>query len=153
MNSDYLRFSKIIYGFVFVLLSSCIAVKPVEVTGIDNFKSLNTLSDPEIRFDLGIKNPNNYGVLVKKMDLILYSGEARLAGIELLNKTKVHGKQTVALPVVLKPSLDAITALLKSEMSNLVRGKVNQQMELRGKLVMKKFLFTKSVNLKESVRF
>jgi len=128
-------------------------VKPVQVTRVENFKSINTLSDPELTFDLGVQNPNKFGVTVSGMEMSLFNGDSKLVGVRLMQKSRIPGNRTVSLPVSMKPTLSSISALFKSEISNWTKGKGSQKMELRGTIVMKKFIFTRKIKLKEPVRF
>lgn len=138
---------------IIVLFSSCAGVKPVNIKDVGNVRSLNVLSNPEITFDLKVENPNKFGVTVSRINLDLYNSESKLVEINLLEKTKVGKFSEVTLPVSMKPSIETIKSLLKSEMNNLVRGKVNQKMEISGELVMKKFIFRRKIKIKEAISF
>ena len=135
------------------VFSSCTSIKPVQIKDISNIKSINTLTNPELSFDLTVENPNNFNIIISRVNLDLYNDESKLVGINLIEKTKVYSQQDVTLPLIMKPSMEMINKLLKSEFDNLVRGNVNQKMEIRGELVMKKFIFSKRIKIKEAVRF
>jgi len=148
---------KITSGFyvflIAIIFSSCSGIKPVVVKNISNIKSENTFKNPELTFELTVENPNKYNVTISRMNLDLYNGETSLVAINLVEKTKISKFQSVVVPVSMKPSMETINTLLKSELNNLVRGKVNQKMEIRGELVIKKFIFSKKIKLKEAVKF
>ena len=48
---------------------SCGILKPVTVKGISNFKTVNTGTSPEFRFDLSLYNPNKFSVTIKTLDV------------------------------------------------------------------------------------
>ena len=136
----------------FLSLSSCIVVKPVQVTNIDNFRTEKVLTKPELLFDVSIQNPNNFGVRVSELGVNLFVGDRNVIGLNIVNSIKVQRKNSVNIPVTLHPSINDIASLLNSEFNNLISGKSNQKMEIRGEIVMKKFIFTKRIKIKESFK-
>jgi hypothetical protein len=134
------------------ILASCISLKPVLVTSVENFRTANVLSKPELLFDVTVQNPNKYGVRVKQMGINLFVGERNMIGLNMMNPIKIQRISTISIPIVLHPSVNDITSLLGSEFSNFIGGKSNQKLEVRGEIVMKKFIFTRKIQLRESIK-
>jgi LEA14-like dessication related protein len=56
--------------YCLICLSSCISLKPVEFQGIDSFQIIDqTDTTANVDIEVKIKNPNNYKLVVKKVDL------------------------------------------------------------------------------------
>jgi LEA14-like dessication related protein len=62
---------KYIFPLFFLLfMASCISLKPVEFQGIESFQLINmTDTTAEVDVLVKIKNPNNYKLVIKKVDL------------------------------------------------------------------------------------
>jgi LEA14-like dessication related protein len=53
-----------------IFISSCISVKPVEFQGIESFQIMDqTDTSANVDIMVKIKNPNNYKLVIKKVDL------------------------------------------------------------------------------------
>ena len=88
--------SRVTYLLLAMLIfSSCSIIKPVSVTSVGNFKTVNPLSRPEIRFDVGLRNPNNFSVTIEKMDIGISSGGPVLAKVSLLEGIRVSKRSSL----------------------------------------------------------
>jgi len=135
-----------------VLFSSCGLIKPISVTSVGNFTTVNPLLRPEFRFDVGLKNPNSFGVTIDKMEIGLSTGGPVLAKISMLQGTQITKKETMMVPVALSPSINEISKLFSSGIDALLSGKNDNQFEVRGEIVIRKFIFRKRYQIKESIR-
>lgn len=130
---------------------SCSSIQPVVISGIGSIKTQNILTNPEITFDLGVKNPNRYGVTVKRMSLNISLGDSIVAGINIPKKTKIAGHSSVDIPIVMKPSMSSFTNMAVSGFKNIFSRKGNTNLELRGEIIISKFIFTKKIKFKEKI--
>ncbi|MDQ3050029.1 MAG: LEA type 2 family protein [Bacteroidota bacterium] len=135
-----------------LLLSSCGIIKPISVISVENFKTENVFTKPEFRFDVGIRNPNNFSVTIQKMELGVSVAGPEFATISLMEGIRVTKRDTMIIPVSLFPSITEISSLFSSGINAFLSGKENQLFELRGELVIRKFIFRKRYKIKESIR-
>lgn len=49
-----------VFAIIPLLLSSCLTLKPVEVTKIENFRTDLNTENPVVLFDVRVKNPNKF---------------------------------------------------------------------------------------------
>ena len=135
-----------------LIFSSCGFIKPVAVTSVGNFKTVNPLLRPEIRFEVGLYNPNNFSVTIEKMEVGLSLGGPVLGTITTLEGTSITKKESILVPLSLAPSLTDISTLLNSGISEMLAGTSSQQLEVKGQVVIKKFFFRRRYEIKESIR-
>lgn len=133
-----------------VISSSCISLKPVEVSGIGNFRTDLNLNEPAILFDVNLKNPNHYGVTLSSMGVSLKMTGKTLAELSVSGKTRIARLEKTSVPVVLKPSLNDIKNMAASGFSDLLSGK-KQSLTVEGELVVSKFLIRKKLHFKEEI--
>lgn len=136
-----------------LFLSSCSLIKPVSITEIGNFKTITSGSDPKIKFDAGIKNPNRFGVTVQKMNIGLSYGGPAVATISIMENTRIKGNSDMVLPVELSPSIKDISEIFSSGVGSFISGSTRPDFEIQGEIVIRKFIFRKRYNIKESIRF
>jgi LEA14-like dessication related protein len=141
----YLLFSMLIF-------SSCGFIKPVTITGVSNFRTVSTNTKPEFRFDLALQNPNNFGVTLRKMEIGISMGEPVLAKISMLEGTRITKKEPVLVPVALSPSLDELSGLFKKGVDEFLFGKNDQQLQIRGEIIIRKFIFSRKYQIRETVK-
>ncbi len=135
-----------------ILLSSCNIIKPVTFSDIGNFKTVNPLSDPKIKFDAGIKNPNRFGVTIQKMEIGLSYGGPSIATISMLENTRINGNANMIVPIELSPSIKDITSLFSSGINSFLNGDKNRDFQVQGEIIVRKFIFRKRYRIKESIR-
>ncbi|HMT27762.1 MAG TPA: LEA type 2 family protein [Bacteroidia bacterium] len=135
-----------------LFFSSCTSIQPVMISGVHNFTTGNLVSNPEIKFDLGVKNPNSFGVTVKRMSVNVLLSDSVVAGINIPVKTKIGAQSTIDIPITLKPSVSSLTQMAMSGFKNLFSSKSNSNMELKGEIVIRKFIFTKKIKISEKIK-
>jgi len=138
---------------IIILFSSCASIQPVKVSGVKNFKTADLLSNPKLNFDLGIKNPNKFGVTVKRMGIDVYMGDSVLTGVKIPAKTRIAAHSDVQIPVSLNPSVNSIAAMALGGFKNLFSGSGKSEIDVRGEIVMRKFIFTKKIKIDEKIKF
>lgn len=133
------------------LISSCSLIKPVYVTSVGNFTTVNPLSRPEIRFDVGLQNPNNYTVVIEKMEIGISMGGPVLATVSLLEGTPLTKKENILVPVALVPTTNDISKMFNSGVEAFLNGTLERKMQVEGEITIKKFIFRRKYKLKESI--
>jgi LEA14-like dessication related protein len=85
-----------IYFYFFALTiftSSCLSFKPIEFQGIESMDMINqTDTTAEVDLKVKIKNPNNYKLLIKKIQLDAYLNKKLIGKINHLEKLTVPKK-------------------------------------------------------------
>ena len=139
-------------ALVTLLFTSCFNIKPVVVSGINNFKTANLFSEPELTFDLGVKNPNKFGVTVKRMGINITLSGSDLAGINIPLKTRIASQSSVTVPITLKPSVSSISNMAIGGFKNIFSGTGGQTLEFSGEIVISKFIFNKKIKFREKIK-
>ena len=129
---------------VMLTSSGCLNLKVPQVTGISKFRLSDITKDTRIQFDVGIRNPNTFGVTLKSMKAELFLADSSIAGIGIDRKTRLAANQQVDLPFSVQPKLNALPQLGILGITQLFK-KDNKQVSLRGELKIRKFIFTKKV--------
>ena len=135
-----------------LLFTSCSSIKPVAITGVKNFRTGNNPAKPEFTFDLGISNPNNFGVTVQRMGVNVYVGDSAIAGVNIPGKTKITRNEKIQVPVTIKPSLQTLTGILMAGVTSLFSNVKDQEMEIKGEIVIRKFIFTRKIKIREAIK-
>lgn len=153
-SKNIFKASHTFYCFsIFILCTSCASIQPVKFTGVKNFKTADLLSDPKMNFDLGINNPNKFGVTVARMGIDIYMGDSVITGVKIPAKTRIAANQDVQIPVSLNPSVKSIANMALGGFKNLFSGSGKSEIELKGEIVMRKFIFTKKIKISEKIKF
>lgn len=129
---------------VMLTSSGCLNLKVPQVTGISKFRLSDITKDTRIQFDVGIRNPNTFGVTLKSMKAELFLADSSIAGIGIDRKTRLAANQQVDLPFSVQPKLNALPQLGILGITQLFK-KDNKKVSLRGELKIRKFIFTKKV--------
>jgi LEA14-like dessication related protein len=132
---------KLCYSFLLSLLlcfQACAPLKPPTISGISNFNTSQLISsNPQIKFDILVNNPNKIGVKLQKLDLNLYLNDEIIFSNHTVGEKKIVASGSTLLPFTIEPNIDDIPKLLKGAKGTAgVKGK--------GSITVKKFLFKKS---------
>jgi hypothetical protein len=146
-------YSCLIYGFILLTFSSCILIKPVKLTHVSNFHFTNNITQPEFQFDIGILNPNGFGVNLTKMELDVTAGGPSLAKVSVREKTKLTPKESVLIPVVLRPSIKDMTTIFKNGLTDFFSDQQSKHVMIKGEFVIRKFIFTRKFRFTEKMNF
>ncbi len=133
-----------ILAVVMLTSSGCLNLKVPQVTGISKFRLSDITKDTRIQFDVGLRNPNTFGVTLKSMKAELFLADSSIAGIGIDRKTRLAANQHVDLPFSVQPKLTALPQLGILGITQLFK-KDNKKVSLRGELKIRKFIFTKKV--------
>lgn len=133
-----------ILAVVMLTSSGCLNLKVPQVTGISKFRLSDITKDTRIQFDVGIRNPNTFGVTLKSMKAELFLADSSITGIGIDRKTRLAANQHVDLPFSVQPKLNALPQLGILGITQLFK-KDNKKVSLRGELKIRKFIFTKKV--------
>lgn len=145
-----LRYWLVIPVLLSVISVSCVSLKPIEVSGIGNFRTDLNVNEPAVLFDVKLKNPNGYGVTLRTMGVSLKIADKTLAELSVSGKTRIARLEKTSVPVVLKPSLNDIKNMATSGFSDLLSGK-KQSLTVEGELVVSKFFIRKKLHFKEKI--
>src|SRR4030095_6662318 len=149
MNNSFLKMMIILFA---LSVSSCSIIKPVTVTGVSDFHTVNRGTEPEIWFNLELINPNNFTVTIKKVDIGISMGDQTLVSSKIIEETQITKKEKTLVTGALKPSAESMAALFKSGIDGFLSGKQNQ-FQVTGEILIKKFIFTRKYPVKESIKF
>ncbi|HMU77934.1 MAG: LEA type 2 family protein [Bacteroidetes bacterium] len=133
-----------ILAVVVLTSSGCLNLKMPQVTGISKLRLSDITKDTRIQFDVGLRNPNAFGVTLKSMKAELFLADSSIAGIGVDRKTRLAANQHVDLPFSVQPKLTALPQLGILGITQLFK-KDNKKISLRGELKVRKFIFTKKV--------
>mgnify|MGYP002351224966 CR=1 FL=1 len=133
-----------ILAVVVLTSSGCLNLKMPQVTGISKLRLSDITKDTRIQFDVGLRNPNAFGVTLKSMKAELFLADSSIAGIGVDRKTRLAANQHVDLPFSVQPKLTALPQLGILGITQLFK-KDNKKILLRGELKVRKFIFTKKV--------
>ena len=147
MKKAFLNFLIILFAG---LVSSCSIIKPVTVTGISDFHTMNRGEEPEIWFNLQLNNPNNFAVTIKKVDIGISMGEHTLVRSSILEETEITRKEKSMVTVALKPSAEKMAEIFKAGVNGILSGK-KDQFQITGEIQVKKFIFTRKYQVKEMI--
>lgn len=120
-----------------LLLSACVAVQPVTVTDVNNFRVEDVLSgSPKISFDILIHNPNGYGLTLKEFKSTAFMNEKLITDIYLEKKIHIAANSDITIPLKSSPSI-------KDIISTYLSGHFNGDVRVDGYIIVSKFLFRK----------
>ena len=92
---------------------SCISFKPIEFQGIESMEMVSqTDSTAEVDLKVKIKNPNNYKLLIKKIDLDAYLNKKLIGKINHAEKLLVPRKSENSYLIRLKTDMAQLQKLL-----------------------------------------
>ncbi|MBL0343444.1 MAG: LEA type 2 family protein [Bacteroidetes bacterium] len=152
-SSDRIAISLICKLFLLItLFGSCSTFQPLVITEVKNFKTANLLTNPEILFDLQVKNPNKFGVTIKRMGLNVLLAETSIATVEIPGKRKIKGATVVSLPIAIKPSASSLTIIAVSGFMDIFSGKEDKKLDLSGEILIRKFIFARKIKIQESIK-
>lgn len=140
----FMRAITFILAVVVLTSSGCLNLKMPQVTGISKLRLSDITKDTRIQFDVGLRNPNAFGVTLKSMKAELFLADSSIAGIGVDRKTRLAANQHVDLPFSVQPKLTALPQLGILGITQLFK-KDNKKISLRGELKVRKFIFTKKV--------
>lgn len=121
---------------IFLFLTSCITLKPVEVKNVDNLQLTVMTSQPAVQFDVNIHNPNNFGLTLKEFQSTAFLGDKRLTDIFISKKLRIGANSDVSIPLQTQPSLNDVAGMLLS-------GNSSKDVKVDGYLTVRKFIFKK----------
>jgi LEA14-like dessication related protein len=96
-----------------IFTSSCLSFKPIEFQGIESMEMINqTDSTAEVDLKVKIKNPNNYKLLIKKIDLDAYLNKKLIGKINHVEKLNIPKKSENSYIIRLKADMAQLQKLV-----------------------------------------
>jgi LEA14-like dessication related protein len=133
----------IIAFIILVAFSSCFTIKPVEFKRTENFALGSNNKSPLVTFGIVFFNPNKFGCTISDIESE-GSINSRLvfnAGVD--TKVKAKGRSEVSFPVTANLAKMELSQLLGTGL-NLLLNDEAIPMQVKGKLKVRKFLFSKT---------
>lgn len=102
---------------LFCCCTSCITYKPIRATEVKSIKALSlTFAEVKIRVELGIENPNNYAITLKKQEMRAFINGNDIGEIFIEEKIKLPRKSSQIYSLTLVPNASKIVSALPSVM-------------------------------------
>lgn len=127
---------------VAVCMSGCVSLKMPEVTGVSNLRLTDLSKDMSIQFDLGIRNPNAFGVTLKSMKTEIFLADSAVASVGLRHKQRLAAGQKSQLPFTVKPDVLSMPKLGWLGITQLFK-KDDKKFAVKGEIKVRKFIFSK----------
>ena len=142
----YLSSMKKIANFLCVLalmfLCGCASIKYPIITGVENLDVTDISKDMKIKFDVNLKNPNNYGITLRSMKIDVLLDDSLISGVGLDSKQRIAANRTASLPLSIKPRIIGFPKLGLLAFSQLFK-KDDEHFAFKGEIVVSKFIFRK----------
>ncbi|MEZ5068578.1 MAG: LEA type 2 family protein [Bacteroidia bacterium] len=126
---------------VAVCMSGCVSLKMPEVTGVSNLRLTDLSKDMSIQFDLGLKNPNSFGVTLKSMKTEILLADSVVASVGLRHKQRLAAGQKTQLPFTVKPDVLSMPKLGWLGITQYLRKTI--KFAVKGRSKSGKFIFFK----------
>ncbi len=95
-----------------------------------------------IQFDVGLNNPNNYGITLRSMKLEVLLEDSIISAVGLDRRQRIAAKRSVELPFSVQPRLASMPKLGWLGISQLFKND-DKHFAIQGELVISKFIFRK----------
>jgi LEA14-like dessication related protein len=129
--------------FFLPFLCSCISLKPVEFQGIESVQLINmTDTTADVDVTLNIKNPNNYKLVVKKVDLDASLNKKPVGKIK--HSVKLTIPKNSELPYTLRLNADLVQ--IRRMLPSLIFTST-AQVNIKGNIKAKVFMIPKKIKL------
>ena len=128
--------------FVPFIIGGCSSLKYPQITGVQNFNVSDFSTDMKLKFDVNIKNPNNYGVTLRSMKIDVLLDDSLISGVGLDNKERIGANRSATLPITIKPRIIGFPKLGWLALSQLFK-KDDKNFAIKGEVVVSKFIFRK----------
>ena len=120
-----------------MLLSGCVSIQPVTISGVNNFQVEDVLLSPKVSFDVNLHNPNSFGLTLKEFKSSAYLDDKLMTDVFIEKKIYVGANSDVAIPLKSQPSIqDIITTYFGG-------GKTKGNVRVEGYVTVSKFIFKK----------
>jgi len=132
--------------FAFVLLfafSSCFTIKPVEFRRTENFGLGSNNNSPLVTFGIVFYNPNSFGCTVSDVESEGSINNTLVFNAGIASKVKAKRKSEVSFPVTANLAKMQLSQMLGTGL-NLLLNDEAIPMKVKGKLKVRKFLFSKT---------
>jgi LEA14-like dessication related protein len=125
-----------------IFFASCFTLKAPSVKGVENLRLGELTKEMNLKFDVILKNPNNYGLKLRSMQMSLFMDDSLASEISMDKKTRIAANSEVAIPLTVKPKALKIPKIGWSLVQDLFGGS-NKKIRLDGEMVVSKFIFRK----------
>lgn len=125
-----------------IFLSGCISLKMPEVTGVSNVRLTDLSKDMSIEFNVGLRNPNSFGVTLKSMKTEVLLADSVVASVGLIHKQRIAAGQKTQIPFSVKPDVLSMPKLGWLGITQLFK-KDDKKFAVKGEIKVRKFIFSK----------
>lgn len=95
-----------------------------------------------VKFDVLLKNPNNYGLTLQNMQLDAFLGDSIISSVNLDKRQRINPNSTSSIPITVQPKVSMMPQLALTGLGQLFK-KDDKRFKLKGTLVVRKFIFKK----------
>jgi hypothetical protein len=125
-----------------LFLFSCSSIKYPIITGVENINVTDISKDMQIKFNVNLKNPNNYGITLRSMKIDVLLDDSLISGVGLDNKQRIAANGNASLPLSIKPRIIGFPKLGLLAFTQLFK-KDDKHFAFTGEIVVSKFIFRK----------
>lgn len=125
-----------------ILITGCASIKSPQIKGVDNFGVSELSSEMKMTFNVNVKNPNNYGLKIRRMNMEVLLDDSVVSSVALLGRQRIPASGNVSLPFEVRPKLIKFPKLALAGIKQLFSDSDNK-FKLRGEIVVSKFIFRK----------
>lgn len=125
-----------------VLMCGCASIKYPIITGVENLNVTDISKDMQIKFEVNLKNPNNYGITLRSMKMDVLLDDSLISGVGLDSKQRIAANRTATLPLSIKPRVIGFPKLGLLALAQLFK-KDDKHFKIQGEIVASKFIFRK----------
>ena len=133
--------------FILFLLYGCVSVKQPVITSISDFKLAGKGSEMKLKFDVLVKNPNNFGLTLQKLKVETFMGDSLVSSINTVKKHRIPANEVSRIEVTVEPKITLLPQLALSGISGILK-KGSSNASLEGKLFVRKFIFLKKYSFR-----
>lgn len=134
---------RLLLAVILLACSSCFTMKPVEFRRTENFGLGSNNKSPMVTFGIVFYNPNGFGCTVSDIESEGSINSRLVFNAGVTSKVKAKRKSEVSFPVTANLAKMELSQLLGTGL-NLLLNDEAIPMQVKGKLKVRKFLFSKT---------
>ncbi len=132
-------------AFICLLLNSCYTIKPIEFRRAENFSASKNNGSPKVSFGIVFHNPNSFGCTISTIESMGELNNQLIFNASIQNSVRAKGNSDFTFPVSADVAKMDWKQLLGSGI-NLLLNNEAVPMKVKGKITVKKFIFSKTFN-------
>lgn len=146
-----MNFQKTVLAVTLLLLSSCITMKPVQFLRTENFSVSSNNNSPVVSFGLVFYNPNSFGCTVAGIESEGSMDKKLIFNAGFSTKVKASRKKEFTFPVSAVLARMDLKQLLGTGINLLLNDEIIP-MQVKGKVRIRKFIFSKTYDFEYTQR-